>query len=142
MPMAVQILVKKRIEETEKYRKRPEKEDPFMNEFNMSSGSRNQKEPLNRTLGKKFANFKTLLDEDEEGDEEEELQQREEQKFSQQLQSKLQTASRTNQRAKLSLAQELGALKTEYEDFTPEQRGDNSDKTAVENKGVNNGLLI
>ena len=49
-----------------------------MNEFSMSGGSRNSKEPLNRTLGKKFANFKTLLDEDEEGDEEDELEQREE----------------------------------------------------------------
>ena len=78
MPMSVQIMVRKRMEETEKFRKRPEKEDPFMNEFNMSGGSRNQKEPLNRTLGKKFANFKTLLDEDEEGDEEDEPERREE----------------------------------------------------------------
>lgn len=105
-----------------------------MNELNMSGGSRNQKEPLNRTLGKKFANFKTLLDDDEEGDEEEEPEQREEQKFPHQLQSKLQSAVRTNQRAKLSLAQELGALKTEYDDFTPEKREDRNDKAEAEPK--------
>ena len=63
------------MEETEKYRKKPEK-DSFMNELNMSGDSRNKKEPLNRTLGKQFGNnFKTLLDEDEEGDEDEEYQQ-------------------------------------------------------------------
>ena len=126
MPMAVQIMVQQRMEETEKYRKKPEKDDALMAEFNLGGGSRNTKEPLNRTLGKKFANFKTLLDEDEEGDEEDEDEPREEQKFSYQLQSKLQSAVRTNQRAKLSLAQELGALKTEYDDFTPEKR-DGSD---------------
>ena len=60
-----------------------------MNELNLSGESRNKKEPLNRTLGKKFANFKTLLDEDEEGDEDDDYEQGEGQKFSHQLQSKL-----------------------------------------------------
>jgi len=121
MPLAVQMMVKERMVETEKYRKKPEKDDALLQEFEQSAGSRNQKERFNTTLGKKFANFKTLLEEDEEGEEDEAEAQREEQKFSRQLQSKLQSASRTNQRAKLSLAQELGALKTEYEDFKPEK---------------------
>ena len=141
MPMSVQIMVKKRMEETEKYRKRPEREDPFMNEFGMSGDSRNKKEPLNRTLGKKFANFKTLLDEDDEGDEEEELERSDEQKFSHQLQSKLQSAVRTNQKAKLSLAHELGALKTEYADFTPEKKEENNNTTPITVK-AQSGLLI
>ena len=134
-------MVKKRMEETEKYRKRPEREDPFMNEFGMSGDSRNKKEPLNRTLGKKFANFKTLLDEDDEGDEEEELERSDEQKFSHQLQSKLQSAVRTNQKAKLSLAHELGALKTEYADFTPEKKEENNNTTPITVK-AQSGLLI
>ena len=138
--MSVQIMVRKRIEETEKYRKRPEREDPFMSEFNISGDSRNKKEPLNRTLGKKFANFKTLLDEDDEGDEDEELEQREEQKFSHQLQSKLQSAVRSNQKAKLSLAQELGALKTEYADFTPEKREEKVEAPLTDK--AKGGLLI
>ena len=89
MPMAVQIMVNKRMEETEKYRKKPRKDDQLTSELNLSGESRNKKEPLNRTLGKNLGNFKTLLDEDEDGDEDDEYARREEQKFSHQLQSKL-----------------------------------------------------
>ena len=49
---------------------------------------------------------------------------------------------RTNQRAKLSLAQELGALKTEYDDFTPEKREEGGVATPGLTAKAASGLLI
>ena len=58
MPMAVQLMVKQRLKETEKFNKSPPKDDPLMDELSLGSESRNSKTDFNRTLGKKLANFK------------------------------------------------------------------------------------
>ena len=85
MPMAVQILVNQRMEETGKKRQDPSLEDDpdYLNEFKKNVQSRNPgadrharngNEPLNKTLGKdSLRNFRTLLDEDDYDDDGEEF---------------------------------------------------------------------
>ena len=112
MPMAVQIMVNQRLKETEKLHQSLPNEDPLMDGLSLGSGSRNAKTDFNRTLGKKLNNFKQLLDEEDlDGPEKEE-------------DLNLQYGSGnslTSQQAKSSLAKELGKLKTELDDFTPEK---------------------
>jgi len=85
MPMAVQILVNQRMEETGKKKHEPCLEDDpdYLNEFKKNVSSRNPgadrharngNEPLNKTLGKdSLRNFRTLLDEDDYDDDGEEF---------------------------------------------------------------------
>ena len=131
MPKSVQQMVNQRLKETEKSNKSPPKEDSLMDGLSLGSESRNSKNDFNRTLGKKFANFKQLLDEEDlDGKQPQEKK----------IKENAGQASLTNQKAKLSLAQELGKLKTEYEDFSPDKTsGEQLQSTTLKAKS---GLLI
>ena len=99
-----------------------------MEELSFGNESRNSKTDFNRTLGKKLANFKQLLDEEELDDSD--------------LQGNKKAEgldSLSSQKAKMNLAQELGKLKTEYNDFSPEKTGSEQQQSALKAKG---GLLI
>ena len=95
MPKSVQQMVNQRLKETEKSNKSPPKEDSLMDGLSLGSESRNSKNDFNRTLGKKFANFKQLL-------EEEDLDGKQPQE--KKIKENAGQASLTNQKAKLSLA--------------------------------------
>ena len=83
-----------------------------MDGLSLGNGSRNAKTDFNRTLGKKLNNFKQLLDEEDLDDPEPDG------KLSSQYGE---GNSLTSQKAKSSLAKELGKLKTELQDFAPEK---------------------
>ena len=120
-------MVKQRLKETEKPSKSPPKEDQLMDGLSFGTESRNSKTDFNKTLGKKLANFKQLLDE-------EELDDREAQENKQSEG----VDPLSSQKAKMNLAQELGKLKTEYDDFSPE-KSSSEQQSSLKAKG---GLLI